>query len=215
MFPSRRQVLASLGGALGIGLSGCLSAGSDGSSPSPGATSPDRPRTTVRGTDENTISTGTRTPAVPITDPEACPNEPRVPTPNSEPADIDPIPDPPESFDDSTVLSYVKAYEFAYKRREWSGYGEGIPEFHLSMTTEATAVGEYAVLVTAGFAMAHGRVDLGDGTPYGYFDGARYTFAYLVTEDAVWRAEQSLAGAPSGDPPDPRSEGTLLQCFDE
>jgi hypothetical protein len=130
-----------------------------------------------------------------------------VPTHEFEPEALAPIPDQPESLDVAAVREYVERYEIAYKWRAVADDYGGVHEFHVDMSTEARTVGNGAVLVADDAALAHGR--FGDETPYGHFDSPTYPFAYLVTDEAVWRVE----GGHGEDPPDPHSEGTLLECF--
>lgn len=126
-----------------------------------------------------------------------------------DPAELPSVPDRPAALEPEPVRSYVENYEYAYKYREMAGYGQGIVEFNLEVNATAESVSPNAVLVAAGYAMDHGRWDDGDGTPHGYFDGHRYSFAYLVTDAAVWRATHRETGTP----PDPREDGFLLECF--
>jgi hypothetical protein len=70
-------------------------------------------------------------------------------------------------------------------------------------------IGEGRSLVRSSRALAYGMVDHdGDGT-YGAFDSSPYYVNYLVTDEAVWRAQDRWerdAVAPVGD-------GRLVECF--
>jgi hypothetical protein len=153
-------------------------------------------------------STEVRDMSVPTPDRSACPAEPRVPAHEFEPENLTPVPSPPESLDPAAVRCYVEQYEIAYKWRAVADDYGGVREFHVDTSPETAVAGEDAVLVEDDAALAHGR--FGEETPRGHFDSPTYPFAYLVTDEAVWRAE----GSHREEPPDPRSAGTLLQCFD-
>jgi len=96
--------------------------------------------------------------------------------------------------------------------------GHGVGQVRTSELTRCRSLGSYVVRIedigitrvalVDDAALAHGR--FGEETPRGHFDSPTYPFAYLVTDEAVWRAE----GSHREEPPDPRSAGTLLQCFD-
>ncbi|ELZ22219.1 hypothetical protein C475_16943 [Halosimplex carlsbadense 2-9-1] len=203
---TRRECVAVVATVLSAGCLPGDSSGArrDGSSPETGQS----PRTTAATASDTESGSVTET-AVPTPSPSACPAEPRVPEPSADHGDLPSIPDPPDTLGETSARTYVETYEYAYKYREMAGYGEGLVEFNLDLSTEASRVGPNAVLVTSGYAMDHGRWTDGEGTPYGYFDGYRYSFAYLVTHEAVWRATRRE----TENPPDPRADGAVLECL--
>lgn len=183
MLPSRRRLLRSCGAALLVGVAGCRSWS-------------DTPNT--------------RPP-----DPSECPDEPRVPAadPHQDGADLPPTPDHPDPLDETSAGTYAEAYELA---REWRAvtatFSAPVMKVRIEASVEAERINEEVVLVTVN-ARPSGRIAFdGDTDSPGHFDGALYTASYLVTTDAVWRAE-SERGDEYPSPPPPREEGTLLVCF--
>lgn len=202
--PTRRGYLAGLAAA---GLAGCLS--EDGGPASGEETATETPGRTRDDPGETATASPEPTRSLPTVSPDECPAEPRVPDTVVDEDDMPPVPDRPESLDDEAVTEYVSDYEYAYKYRSMAGYGDGIVEFNLTIEPTVAERGSSWVVVTSDYTQDYGRWDDGDGTPHGHFDGYRYSLAYLVTDEAVRRA----TNRETGDPPDPREEGQLLECF--
>lgn len=167
--------------------------------------------TVIVGISGCTVLTGdsdTSTPA-----PEECPDSPRVPETESHPKGEEPppIPDPPESLNEKTVAAYVEDYERAYIwRRSTKRVEGGVKRINPVEATEVKSVND-GVIVEFRSIQPSGEWVNDEGNEY-HFDDPRYSASYLVTEDAVWRAESEWGDQPP-EPPDPRSDGTLLECY--
>lgn len=143
-----------------------------------------------------------------------CPDEPRVPAVETRPDEgtVPAIPSRPGSLTERAVVAYVDAYEYALAYRRNTRHG-ALREFFLDGVAEAVWTGEDGVRCEFDELVPHGRYVGDDGEEY-TFDVGRYAAAYLVTDDAVWRAESRPAEQTRRlSPPDPRADGELLECF--
>lgn len=158
--------------------------------------------------------------------PTDCPTEPRVPdgTPDPNGAEIPRLPDPPDSvtsaepIDPEAVAEFVKQYELVYR---WRDFAEGplgpLTEVFLEGVVEVrTAKADWVIVDVTGFLAGNWDPDPTETGAPGNFDNAEYRASYLVTREAVWRAQTE----PGGDNydseyafPDPAADGELLECF--
>ena len=153
----------------------------------------------------------------PRLDAEECPDSPRMPDANPHPdgADLPSVPDPPAELDEASAVAYAEAFELA---REWRAttatYDAPVTKVRIEATTEASRVDDEAVLVELPTVTPSGRVAFdGNVDDPGHFDGWRYSASYLVTTEAVWRAE-SERGSEYPPPPDPVDDGRVVVCFE-
>ena len=205
MSPTRRRLLHAGAASLALGCSGCLSADDE----NPGEPTP-------TDTDEPTPT------EIELLSPTDCPDEPRVPEANFHPdaEDAPEIPDPVETLaDDETVEKYVEAYERAYIWREvttWPSLSESVLSVSINPSPDVTdrLTEDAVILELDGFPS--GEAEFEEGEDPGHFDGKYYVASHLVTVDGVWRASE-IAEEEGGDwgeePPDPREDGKLLECF--
>lgn len=143
-----------------------------------------------------------------------CPDEPRVPAVETRPDEgaVPAIPSRPESLTERSVVEYVDAYEYAFAYRRNTKLGP-LRAFFLDGAAEPVWVGDDGVHCEFHEVVPHGRYVGDDGEVY-TFDMGRYAAAYLVTDEAVWRAESEPANRTRmPDPPDPRGDGEVLECF--
>ena len=141
-----------------------------------------------------------------------CPDEPQVPAVEGGTTEQEApeIPSSADSLTEDDVVKYVETYEYAYAWRRNTRRGV-LREFHLDRTADPVWSGEDGVFCEFDTLAAHGRYEADDGEEY-YFDLAPYAASYLVTDDAVWRAETDRADRPP-EPPDPKEDGKILECF--
>lgn len=152
--------------------------------------------------------------AGPDTSPPAdCPDEPRVPDLERHPDGEEPpaIPSPPDSLTEEAVVEYAEAYELAYVWRRHSGRG-ALLDFSFDGEAEAVWSDGDGVHVEFDVVFYSGDYRNEDGEEH-HFDGGSYVGSYLVTGDAVWRAETDVDPHDPADPPGPREDGELLECF--
>ena len=144
-------------------------------------------------------------------EPEECPDSPRMPDadPHPDGADLPPVPDPPAELGEASAIAYAEAFELA---REWRAttatYDAPVTKVRTEATTRASRVDDEAVLVELPTVTPSGRL-----ASEGHFDGWRYSASYLVTTEAVWRAE-SERGSEYPPAPDPVDDGRVVVCFE-
>ena len=91
-------------------------------------------------------------------------------------------------------------------------YDAPVTKVRTEATVEASRVDDEAVLVELPAVTPSGRVAFdGNVDDPGYFDGWRYSAGYLVTTEAVWRAE-SERDSENPSPPDPVDDGWVVVC---
>ena len=153
----------------------------------------------------------------PHPEPEECPDSPRMPDadPHPDGADLPPVPDPPAELDEASAVAYAEAFELA---REWRAttatYDGPVTKVRTEATARASRVDDETVLVELPAVTPSGRVAFeGNVDESGHFDGWRYSASYLVTTEAVWRAE-SERGSEYPPPPDPVDDGRVVVCFE-
>ena len=141
-----------------------------------------------------------------------CPDEPRVPEPGSG-AEGDPpaIPSRPDSLAEDAVVEYAEEYEHAYVWRRKATEGT-VHQFSLHAEPEVVWAGDEGVHVSFDPIIPHGQYEDEDGEE-GHFGNTAYATSYLVTDEAVWRAEKVVGLDGEDDPPAPREDGELLACF--
>ena len=144
---------------------------------------------------------------------DTCPASPRVPDPVIDGDEEPPaIPDPPASMTDQALRSYVEAYEYGYAWRANSNSMTGeLVEFHLATTGSVVWNGDDGGRILLDFVLPSGSHRTDDGRVH--FDGDQYLAQYQVTEAAVWRAAEPRRRFSTSDPPGPREDGVLLECF--
>ncbi|MFC7216216.1 hypothetical protein ACFQO4_19320 [Saliphagus sp. GCM10025334] len=128
-------------------------------------------------------------------------------------AGIEPYPEPPSSFDEETLVSYVSEYENAYfhnsmvekYRDELRGAGIRVEEDETRIKQTENAI----TLVYIRFFTSTST--LSDGTTPSVGDGAGAA-GYGIDETGIVRTEARYSVSEE-EMPDPVESGTLLECF--
>ena len=144
-------------------------------------------------------------------DPADCPDEPQVPESGAGEDDPPEMPSSPDSLAEDIVVEYVEAYEHAYVWRKKAAKG-GLHQFSLHGVPEVVWAGDEGVHIVFNPIIPHGHYEDDEGEEH-HFGNTAYATSYLVTEDAVWRAEKVVGLDGEDDPPAPREDGELLACF--
>lgn len=128
---------------------------------------------------------------------------------------IEPYPDPPTSFDDETLRSYVHEYEKAYSHNAAvSQYGEDVASASVGIHEDRTRVlerddGITAIRIEFGVGL---RIEYQARNGY-YEDSFGEAAVYGIDETGIGRADAEYTETVPEETPDPVEEGMLLECF--
>ena len=148
--------------------------------------------------------------------PQGCSESSRAPTARTEPSStpIPQLPDPPGAITKEAVTEYAETYEFVYR---WRTRADTLPspitELNLDAVVEVRERGaDWMIVDITGRLAGKWDPDPDETDSSGSFDGVKYRASYLVTAEAVWRAE-ARDGPFNFSTPDPARDGTLVECF--
>lgn len=126
--------------------------------------------------------------------------------------DVEPseFPDPPATWNDSSVEAYVTAFEESYSRNAALSEISTRVSTHVSDVSVTETDRGWEVSLTSRTNTWAAGTDTAEGTPtVVHGDGARIPVTYHVTDEGLYRLESDY-----GETPDPDALGTPVACFE-